>query len=629
MEEKSDPLNNPIDSTLIRLPDSPSNIDPLQEPFLNFDSNSSMSFEDQSTIYRSLVTLVKAESPFDNAILDRAALFLKSLEPQLFDRKQATKLLTKLVLSSAGPPSGFVKSILTLLSSPHMIIVAAALSFLNNTFYSSSPMIQLQLVESDIVTNVLAIVQPHTLPILGNETILFNLNHLIRNTTNLALPSHLSELDITTAVEKSNHREMIFQKIVIPSSQFVTFLISNQNILNGDLFTSFMYLLSTLLRIGPYHRLTLEFVLASPIVMALPYCLSFNENDGHLWMTLLSIYSPDDWKKKSREVVQSNKRMIQALFSEGFESFIEQTLMRNKDVVHFWINSKTRHVYLVQIGCAPHSRHSTAIPALSELRKCSAPLKLSLSLYLRFLTNRLKKGNLIESPDYNRSLIEAPTSSLFCPLNVNRTPRPILVSTTAMSSSLPSPSYISNTPPLFSESASAFRNWDGIPPKSIRHTLTIYRSLVMMVKNGIVTHRSETEDYVILQIGQSASDRTMLTFVKSILILVSSPNRVVTLSTLEMLRILILHYSIQKCLLLVTTNLIPQLMPILRPLSFSLIDADDIHVSLIDILIGSIRPAMLIELTRLKLSKYHEQQPLRETVFNQALVPSEDYLRWL
>ncbi|KAK2943962.1 hypothetical protein BLNAU_21108 [Blattamonas nauphoetae] len=40
-------------------------------------------------------------------------------------------------------------------------------------------------------------------------------------------------------------------------------------------------------------------------------------------------------------------------------------------------------------------------------------------------------------------------------------------------------------------------------------------------------------------------------------------------------------------------------------------------------------PAALIELTRLELNEDHEQQPLRETVFNQALVPSEEYIRWL
>ncbi|KAK2950953.1 hypothetical protein BLNAU_14144 [Blattamonas nauphoetae] len=83
---------------------------------------------------------------------------------------------------------------------------------------------------------------------------------------------------------------------------------------------------------GPFHLPTLEFVVASPIVMAFSSCLHFVENDQHLWLTLVTInHSLDDWKKEGREVVQSAKRMIQALFSEGFEDTLEQTLMRKRD----------------------------------------------------------------------------------------------------------------------------------------------------------------------------------------------------------------------------------------------------------------------------------------------------------
>ncbi|KAK2950952.1 hypothetical protein BLNAU_14143 [Blattamonas nauphoetae] len=291
-----------------------------------------MPFDDKSMKYCSLVDLVKGKYPFDHALQVRAAQFLKSLEPQLFDQKLAEKLVHDLVPTSAGSPSGFVKSILTLLSSPHTTIVAAALSLLNSSFYTSSPFVQIQLVESDLVTNVLAIVQPHTLPISGNEEIISNLDHLIRNSTNLALPSHLTDLAITTTIEKYNHREMIFQKIVLPSSQFVTFLISNRHVLGGDLLYTFMSLLSTLITIGPFHLPTLEFVVASPIVTAFSSCLLSVANDGHLWRTLDRFTSSLlEWKKGDNEVVQCGKRMMQALISEGFDDTLEQTLMRKKE----------------------------------------------------------------------------------------------------------------------------------------------------------------------------------------------------------------------------------------------------------------------------------------------------------
>ncbi|KAK2957752.1 hypothetical protein BLNAU_7186 [Blattamonas nauphoetae] len=290
-----------------------------------------MPFEDQSTIYNSLVALVKAEHPFDTALQDKAVHFLKSLEPK-WDAQLAARLVTDLVPSSAGSYSGFAMSILTLLSSQHSTVVAAALSFLYKATNESSPAIRCCLVESDLISKVLATFQPHTLSIAGNEAIINELNVLIRDCLFLANPSSLNELGVKTAVDAFNHREMIFQKAVIPSSQFVTFLISNRHILNGDLFNNFMDLLAVFIQICPFHRPTLEFVLASPIPMALSSRFSFVEGAMYLWGILMVInYSLKEWKKHRHEVAQSAKRMIQALISEDFEDTLEQMLMNDKD----------------------------------------------------------------------------------------------------------------------------------------------------------------------------------------------------------------------------------------------------------------------------------------------------------
>ncbi|KAK2957857.1 hypothetical protein BLNAU_7291 [Blattamonas nauphoetae] len=278
--------------------------------------------------FRLRIALVKAEYPFNNALQDRAVQFLKSLKPKWsFDHDYADNLITNLVPSSAGSPSGFVESILTLLSSPCSTVITAALSFLFNITTSSSFGIRCRVVVSDLISNVLATVQTHTLPIQANEKMFRRLVLIIDSSIYLASPGSLRELGITTVVDQLNHREMIFQKAVIPSSQFVTFLISNRYVLNGDLFNLFMHLLCQLLLIGPFHRPTLEFVLASPIVMAITSCLSFIENHHHLETSLLSIkQSLREWKTEGPEVAQSGKRMMQALFSEGFEHTLEQML---------------------------------------------------------------------------------------------------------------------------------------------------------------------------------------------------------------------------------------------------------------------------------------------------------------
>ncbi|KAK2957762.1 hypothetical protein BLNAU_7196 [Blattamonas nauphoetae] len=312
-------------------PDSLSSVHTLQEPFLNFDPNSELSFDEKSAIYCSLVALVRAEHPFDDVLLDRAARFLKNISPKSDEPHLAAKLFTDLVPSSDGLPSGFINSVVFLLSSTHSTVATSALSFLDTISLASSPAIQFRLVESDLVTKLLTSVQPHTLPISGNEEIFGELLRIIDRFVDLASAYSLSERGITDAVEKYNHHEMIFQKVVLPSSQFVTFLITNRYNLNEDLFRSFIDPVSTLLQLGPFHRPTLEFVVASPIVMAFSSCLSFVEGDFDLWVLFGNLnYSLKEWKKEGSEVTQSGKRMIQVLYSEGFEDTLEQTLLHKK-----------------------------------------------------------------------------------------------------------------------------------------------------------------------------------------------------------------------------------------------------------------------------------------------------------
>ncbi|KAK2963566.1 hypothetical protein BLNAU_1609 [Blattamonas nauphoetae] len=244
---------------------------------------------------------------------DKATQFLKSLEPTWDEVELANKLVTDLVPSSTRSPSGFIS------------MVTAALSFLRESTIISSTGFRYQLMESDLISKLIATVQPHTLPISGNETMIDSLNSIITSHLTLTLPSNLRELGITNTAITLHYREVFFQKVMVPSSQFVLFLISNRHILNEDLIGSSMTLLLTLLEISPYHQSTLEFVLASPIVMFFSSCLSLVQQNSLLCaLSIIIEFTLNEWKTEGAEVVQSGKRMMQALFSEGFEDTLEQ-----------------------------------------------------------------------------------------------------------------------------------------------------------------------------------------------------------------------------------------------------------------------------------------------------------------
>ncbi|KAK2957791.1 hypothetical protein BLNAU_7225 [Blattamonas nauphoetae] len=193
---------------------------------MKFDPRySRLSYDEQLRVYCSLVALVKAEYPFDEELQDNAAHFLKRLHPKCRDEpRDVAELVTDLVPSSVGSTSGFVESILTLLSSPHLKVYKAALSFLAASMNDSPQEILCLHLESDLITKVLATVQPHTLPISGNERMFTNLTRIIVHFVNLETASnletrYLNKLGLATAaVDTINLREMIFQKVVLPSS---------------------------------------------------------------------------------------------------------------------------------------------------------------------------------------------------------------------------------------------------------------------------------------------------------------------------------------------------------------------------------------------------------------------------
>ncbi|KAK2950806.1 hypothetical protein BLNAU_14224 [Blattamonas nauphoetae] len=272
----------------------------LQERLLSFDAESDLSFEDKSTLYSSLVSLIQEKCVFDDTLLDQTVAFLKDLGSHVVEPPSADVLITELVPSSDGSSSGFVDSACILLSSPYAIIVSAVL---------------------------------HHLPFGELDTFLLSINTILNKSILLTIPSTLNDLKITDPSAQHNRRQLIFQRVIQPSSQYITFLYQNRYSLGDqDLSGSSMDVLGRLASTSPFHIPTLEFILERPVVMTIQSCLSFFENLETRWTSLLDItLSLTGWKKQGPEMDQFLKRMIQALFSEGFEDTLEVMLLQDKD----------------------------------------------------------------------------------------------------------------------------------------------------------------------------------------------------------------------------------------------------------------------------------------------------------
>ncbi|KAK2958391.1 hypothetical protein BLNAU_6661 [Blattamonas nauphoetae] len=271
----------------------------LQERLLSFDAESDLSFEDKSTLYSSLVSLIQEKCVFDDTLQDKTVVFLKHLGPYVVGPPSADVLITELVPSTDGSSSGFVDSACILLSSPHARIVSAVLN----------------------------------LPIGELDTFLLSINTILYKSILLTIPSNLNDLKITDPSAQHNRRQLIFQRVIQPSSQYITFHCQNRYILGDpDLSGSSMDVLGRLASTSPFHIPTLEFILERPVVMTIQSYLSLFENLETRWTSLLDItLSLTGWKKQGPETDQLLKRMIQALFSEGFEDTLEVMLLHDKD----------------------------------------------------------------------------------------------------------------------------------------------------------------------------------------------------------------------------------------------------------------------------------------------------------
>ncbi|KAK2943461.1 hypothetical protein BLNAU_21644 [Blattamonas nauphoetae] len=289
-------------------------------------------FEYQSELYASLVSLIKAEYPLEDSLQDEAVLFLKNLHPIWYISNNPRHFLNYLLPNGNGTWTGFIDSIGTLLSSPYPKIIDAGLYFVNYVIGKYTPIVQYQCFHTDFLSKVLSFVDPPHLPIACHPKLHYNLVYIINSGLDFAVPPKYGKLPFPHTITQNDNSELVFNNVIVPSSEYLHFLCQNRHNLRGDLVEAFSCLLCTLFHVGPYHAPTLEFVLSHRIVMTSLCLFSFGKNhikkrDFHMDMDEYS--HPSTTPLVTRVQSHSGKRLVQVLLSVGFEDTLEQILMTN------------------------------------------------------------------------------------------------------------------------------------------------------------------------------------------------------------------------------------------------------------------------------------------------------------
>ncbi|KAK2957564.1 hypothetical protein BLNAU_7463 [Blattamonas nauphoetae] len=190
--------------------------------------------------------------------------------------------------------------------------------------------------------------------------------------------------------------------------------------------------------------------------------------------------------------------------------------------------------------------------------------------------------------------------------------------------------------------SSAFLNWGEESLESEPEKAVVFRSLVAAVKlqpaldaslqakavkflKCVDPQNTESAEDFLNSLGRT-TDESSTIFVQSIVLLLSSPNRAIATTAMQILESISVTCSRNSRLGLIKADLLPHLIASLNPLSQYFAEAVDIHMNVMKTITNSLWLATPFGLRQFGIEDENEQQTVQETVLQQVLIPSEGYI---
>ncbi|KAK2948850.1 hypothetical protein BLNAU_16193 [Blattamonas nauphoetae] len=212
------------------------------------------------------------------------------------------------------------------------IITAATIKMLDFLIYQCSAKVRLALVKADLIPQLINALNPLSLSFTEAADIHMHLMRTIHNSLWLSTQNDLEQLGITDDNEQPAVYETVFLQVVVTSEQYILLLCVNRSlIIDGGLPSGFMLLIAQILKISPSYQPTMGSVLTMPVVLTIPSCLAFFENDFSNWTFLSEMNDAKrKWNKQSGDEPQIWKTVHRMLRMEGIEDVIEVKLQNDR-----------------------------------------------------------------------------------------------------------------------------------------------------------------------------------------------------------------------------------------------------------------------------------------------------------
>ncbi|KAK2956652.1 hypothetical protein BLNAU_8493 [Blattamonas nauphoetae] len=197
-----------------------------------------------------------------------------------------------------------------------------------------SAKVRLALVKADLIPQLIITLNPQSLSFAEAGDIHVYLLNIVGNCVLLATPQGLEELKIEDENEQQAVHETVLKHVFAPSKQYIRHLCVNRHsMIDDDLPNAFMTLLVRNLRVSPYYHPTMDIVENMPIVITIPSCLAFIEDDCSIFIFLDEVIEAQrEWNKKGGDVQHLGKKEHRMLRMEGFEDVTEQKLLNDEDI---------------------------------------------------------------------------------------------------------------------------------------------------------------------------------------------------------------------------------------------------------------------------------------------------------
>ncbi|KAK2955020.1 hypothetical protein BLNAU_9951 [Blattamonas nauphoetae] len=302
-------------------------------PFLNWQYNRRESESEKAVVLRSLVGTLKIQPSLDVSLETKAVTFLGSVDVD--DEESVDAFLSSLASNSDDSLAVFVQCIVVLISSASQTISKASIEMLNTLILTCSEKVHFALLKADLIPQLIITLNPHSRSFAEAADVHICLLSVISTSFWLVPSDPLSELGIEDVIDQQAVHETVFQQVLTPSEKYILHLYVNRySIMDGDLSRRFLTLLANLLEISPYYQPTMDFVLNMPVVVTIPSCPTFFENDESIWSFLYEMNNIQrNWNDTRGSQRQMWKIMHRMLRMGGIEDVIEERLRNDKNTL--------------------------------------------------------------------------------------------------------------------------------------------------------------------------------------------------------------------------------------------------------------------------------------------------------